>query len=119
MRVGWGLAFGAMNMKKWNSMSEGQQKTLKAEIDALTDRMWAETEKEDGIAVKCLTGGPCEIGEPANMVHVEPSADDLKKRDKIATDVVLARWAERCGPECAANWNETVGKIVGLKATAK
>ena len=119
MRVGWGLAFGAMNMKKWNSMSESQQKTLKAEIDAMTDRMWEETAKEDGIAVKCLTGGPCEIGEPANMVHVVPSAEDLKKRDKIATDVVLARWAERCGAECAANWNATVGKIVGLEAKAK
>jgi len=53
------------------------------------------------------------------MVHVVPSAEDLKKRDKIATDVVLARWAERCGAECAANWNATVGKIVGLEAKVK
>ena len=43
---------------------------------------------------------------------------DLTARDKIATDVVLARWAERCGEECAANWNDTVGKILGLTAKA-
>ena len=53
------------------------------------------------------------------MTLVEPSSDDLTARDKIATDVVLARWAERCGADCAANWNETVGPILGLKAEAK
>ena len=52
------------------------------------------------------------------MKLIEPSADDLAARDKIATDVVLARWAERCGVDCAADWNNTVGKIIGLTATA-
>ncbi|MEO1611566.1 MAG: TRAP transporter substrate-binding protein, partial [Pseudomonadota bacterium] len=43
LRVGWGLAFGAMNMDKWNAMSAEQQKVLTDEIAALTDEMWAET----------------------------------------------------------------------------
>jgi hypothetical protein len=30
--------------------------------------------------------------------------------------VILPRWAARCGPECAANWNATVGKVLGLIA---
>ena len=119
MRVGWGTSFGAMNMKKWNSLSKAQQTTLETEIAALTDRMWAETEREDAMAVSCITGGACELGEPANMKRVEPSADDLKARDKIAEDVVLARWAERCGKECADDWNKVVGPILGLKAAAK
>ncbi|MEZ5659784.1 MAG: hypothetical protein R3E83_14980 [Burkholderiaceae bacterium] len=92
---------------------------LKKELDALTDRMWAETAKEDDVAVSCITGGKCEIGEPANMKLVVPTKEDLAARDKVATDVVLARWAKRCGAECAARWNETVGKIIGLTATAK
>jgi hypothetical protein len=29
---------------------------------------------------------------------------------------VLAGWAKRCGAECAKEWNETVGKALGLKA---
>lgn len=119
MRVGWGLAFGAMNMKKWNSMSAEQQATLKAELDKLTDEKWAETAKEDSIAIDCITGKSCSIGDPANMVHVVPSEADLKERDRVAQEVVLARWAERCGAECAEAWNNTVGKIVGLKAVAK
>jgi TRAP-type C4-dicarboxylate transport system substrate-binding protein len=119
LRVGWGLAFGAMNMDKWNSLSDGQQTLLQSEIATLTDAMWAETATEDDVAIACITGGECAIGEAGSMTLVEPSQADLKTRDAIATDVVLARWAERCGSECAANWNETVGPILGLTAAAK
>lgn len=119
LRVGWGLAFGAMNMDKWKSMTPAQQELLTSEMAALTDRMWAETATEDEIAISCITGGACEIGEPGAMKLVEPSAADLAMRDTIATEVVLARWAERCGADCAATWNETVGPILGLTAAAK
>lgn len=118
LRVGWGLAFGAMNMDKWNSLSEGQQTLLQSEIATLTDAMWAETATEDDVAISCITGGECAIGEAGSMTLVEPSEADLKARDSIATEVVLARWAERCGADCAANWNETVGPILGLTAVA-
>ena len=118
LRVCWGLAFGAMNMDKWNSLSEGQQTLLQSEIATLTDAMWAETATEDDVAISCITGGECAIGEAGSMTLVEPSEADLKARDSIATEVVLARWAERCGADCAANWNETVGPILGLTAAA-
>ncbi|WP_417518632.1 TRAP transporter substrate-binding protein [Minwuia sp.] len=119
MRVGWGLAFGAMNMDKWNSMGAEKQTMLQKELAMLTDQMWEETANEDSIAVGCITGGECPIGEPGAMKLVKPSKEDLAARDKIANEVVLARWAERCGAECAANWNATVGPILGLKAEAK
>ena len=118
LRVGWGLAFGAMNMNKWNSLSESQQTLLQSEIATLTDAMWAETATEDDVAISCITGGECAIGEAGSMTLVEPSEADLKARDSIATEVVLARWAERCVADCAANWNETVGPILGLTAAA-
>jgi len=119
LRVGWGLAFGAMNMKKWNALGPAKQKQLKAELDKLTDAMWKETATEDEVALACLTGKECPIGESANMKLVTPSEADLKHRDKVASEVILARWAERCGKDCANTWNGTVGPIVGLKAEAK
>ena len=119
LRVGWGLAFGAMNMDKWNTMSPEQQDLLTTEITALNDEMWSETATEDEVAIACITGGDCAIGEPGAMTLVEPSDDDLAARDRIANDVVLARWAERCGEDCAATWNETVGKVLGMTAAAK
>lgn len=119
LRVGWGLAFGAMNMNKWNLLSDEQKTLLQNEISALTENMWQETATEDAIALACLSAGPCSIGEPGNMVLVEPSESDLLIRNKVAADVILPRWAERCGPECAANWNRTVGKVLDLRAEAK
>ena len=119
LRVGWGISFGAMNMDKWNALSADQQAAVQNAINGLTEEMWAETATEDDVAISCITGGDCSVGEKGGMTLVSPTADDLALRDKVATDVVLARWAERCGAECAADWNATVGKIVGLTAQAK
>ncbi|MCY3983121.1 MAG: TRAP transporter substrate-binding protein [Roseovarius sp.] len=118
LRVGFGIAFGAMNMDKWNSMSSAQQETLTAEIAKLNDALWADNASQDGTAVSCLTSSDCPT-EPGGMTLVEPSAEDIATRDRLATEVVLSRWAERCGAECAANWNDTVGKILGLSASAE
>jgi len=121
LRVGWGLAFGAMNMDKWNSMSREQQTDLTARLDKLTDSMWAETAREDEVAIACLTSKSCPLGSDAplgGMTLVTPSRADLAARDKIANDVVLARWAKRCGKDCADNWNMTVGKVLGMVAKA-
>ena len=100
-------------------MSNAQQNLLKRELEALNQRMWAETATEDDIAIECLTGVSCGLGELGNMVLVKPSKADLEKRDTIAHQVILPRWAARCGPECTSNWNATVGKVLGLTATGK
>ena len=116
LRVGWGLSFGAMNLAKWNKMSPEQQALLTGELNKLTDAMWEETATEDDVAIACLTGGECAIGEGANMTLVRPSEEDLKRRDEIATSVILARWAERCSEDCVQQWNTSVAPIVNLKA---
>lgn len=116
--MGFGIAFGAMNMDKWNSMSEAQQATLTAEIAKLNEALWADNASQDGTAVACLTSTDCAT-EPGGMTLVEPSAEDIATRDRLATEVVLARWADRCGADCAANWNDTVGKVLGLTASAE
>ncbi len=118
LRVGWGIAFGAINLDKWHSMPEAHQQLLVSELDALTDRMWAETALEDDIAIQCITGGRCDIGENGHMEWVKPSDADLSARDKIAKDVVIKRWAQRCGEACANTWNQTVGKVLGLRASS-
>ena len=67
MRVGWGMAFGAINMKTWKGMSPAQQKMLTSEINKLTDRMLEETAKEDALAIQCLTGKECPLGTVGGM----------------------------------------------------
>ena len=118
LRVGWGLAFGAMNMDKWNSMTTAQQEIMTTELDALNESMWAETATVFEVAISCISGGDCAICGKGAMKLVTPSADDLALRDKITTEVVLKRRAKRCGADCAASWNATVGQILGMTAKA-
>lgn len=116
LRVGWGLAFGALNIDKWNLLNSKLQKELKKEFNKLSEEMWLETATEDAIALACLSSGPCSIGETGYMKLVEPSKNDLIFRDRLAREVILPRWVQRCGPECTANWNRTVGKVLNLRA---
>lgn len=118
LRVGWGLAFGAMNLSKWQLLSKDQQQLMEDEFAKLTQRMWQETATEDAIALACLSNGPCNIGPNGNMTLIEPSQQDLEIRNHLAQEVILPRWASRCGPECAANWNRSVGKLLKLNAKA-
>lgn len=48
------------------------------------------------------------------MTLVELSDADKARREEVVQNVVLVKWAKRCGKECAAKWNDTVGKVVGL-----
>jgi hypothetical protein len=52
------------------------------------------------------------------MVLVRPSAADLELRKKALVEQVLPRWAGRCVAACVTALNDSVGKIVGLTATA-
>jgi TRAP-type transport system periplasmic protein len=53
------------------------------------------------------------------MTWVKVSDADMALHKKFVEETVVARWAERCGKECAAEWNDTVGKIVGMTAPVK
>ncbi|MBX3501078.1 MAG: TRAP transporter substrate-binding protein [Alphaproteobacteria bacterium] len=117
--VGFTASVWAVNLRTWNSLSPATQALLKKEIDRLSDKSWALVEAETNEGVACTTGnGKCTVGAPGKLKLVVPSADDLAARDKALLDVVLPAWAGRCGKECAAKWNDMVGKKYGLTAKA-
>jgi TRAP-type C4-dicarboxylate transport system substrate-binding protein len=118
MRVGWGISFGAFSLKRWNQLDKATQEFFTKQTAKLEDELWKGIGEEDEMGVICNTGvgGKCTVGEPGGMKLVKPSEADLEERKKILKDFVLKRWAERCGPECVKNWNDTVGKLVGIKA---
>src|SRR3546814_12433879 len=65
------------------------------------DTAWKNNIAEDGMGIICNTGvgGDCTEGEAATMKKVEPSAADDAIRRKVLEEIVLKRWAERCGAE--------------------
>ena len=118
MRVGWGISFGAFNLKRWNSLDAPTKAFLTKQFKALEDRMWKATGEEDAMGLLCNTGGKCTLGKPGGMKLVRPSASDLKARTKVLQDYVLKRWAQRCTKKrksCVADWNRTIGKVVNIQ----
>jgi len=49
-----------------------------------------------------------------SIVPVKPT--EAEQHRKLVEGAVLTGWAKRCGPDCAKEWNNTVGKVLGLQA---
>lgn len=118
VRVGMGMAFMAMNLKKWNSLNADTQKFFMEQAARLEEKTWVAMEAEDEEALRCLSGkgGKCSKGEAGSVVITEPTAEDNALRAKVLEDEVLKKWAARCSKKCVDDWNATAGQVVGLTA---
>lgn len=112
--INFGAGATVANGAWWNGLPQATRNFLQTELAAVEERMWALNREEDQIGIACNTDGPCPLGEPAGMTRVDPSADDLEKRREAMLQAVLPAWAERCGEQCVADWNRTVGPVVKL-----
>jgi len=74
------------------------------------------TKKADKMGMDCNASGPCALGQPGGMIPVEPNAADKATLKRIVQDYVVKRWAKRCGAACTKEWNDTVGRVVSIKA---
>lgn len=118
IRLGYTSSFLAMNLKTWNSLSKEAQDLMQSELAKLQDEMWVATAANDQRGMDCNAAGPCDVGEPGGMTPIEPSDADKAELRRIVNDVVVKRWAKRCGTQkCLDEWNATLGKMSGLKAT--
>lgn len=119
MPVGFTVSFTAVSLNVWNQLDDKTKAFLTEEAKKMGAKGWEISEGENSAGLACTTGqGTCtEQGKPGKLVRIDPTAEDLALRDKALQDVVLKRWAKRCGAECVTKWNETVGKLVGLTAS--
>lgn len=116
--MGWSMIFFGANLDRWNGFTPETQAFLTAQFAEMENRMWAQaaSDVQDGIA--CNTAvGECVNGIKADrsMTLVELSDADRVKVAQIVTDNVLKSWADRCGAECVANWNDKAGAIIGVE----
>ena len=115
MPVNHGLIAHAANLKWWNAQDPKVQAFLSARLAKLEDDMFGLAAKETEIGLACNTKGPCAIGKPAGMTLVPVTDADIALRKKALTEAVLPAFKKRCGDECAAKWNETIGKSMGVQ----
>lgn len=117
MSLGWSINVLAVNLGTWQRLDPRVQAFMLEQVKAYEDKMWATLKKASGEADNCNTNKqPCTMGKLANItiVPVKPSEAEIHK--KLVEGAVLAGWAKRCGKECVAEWNGTVGKALGLTA---
>lgn len=114
MPVNFGVAAQLANLAWWNGLDPRVQAFLATELRGLEDAILdqAKTETERGLL--CNTTGPCPEGEPAGMTLVPVTAEDEALRRDALTSVILPAFAQRCGAECVATWNASVGAHLGV-----
>ena len=118
IRLGYASSFLAMNLKVWDSLTPETQEFFQTHLKTLEEEMWVATAKNDQAGMDCNASGPCDRGEPGGMIPIEPSDADKEKLKEVVENFVLKRWAQRCGTQqCVDEWNATIGKISGLKAS--
>ena len=115
---GWDYVLTAMNGKKWASLSADTQKWLQNEIQAnYEDLVWESAVEETREGIACLTGNDeCVRGEPGDMVLVEATDADFTEVSRHLQATLLPNWADRVDQKWVDRWNETIGKVTGLKA---
>ena len=115
LSMGWSINYQSVNLEKWNSWPKDVQEFFTKEFAKLQDEMWKTAAESTEQAANCNVGKePCTMGKPAKMTIVEMSDADKAKAKELTESTVLVNWGKRCGKDCAAEWNGTVGKVLGL-----
>ncbi|MGH6815004.1 MAG: TRAP transporter substrate-binding protein, partial [Hyphomicrobiaceae bacterium] len=117
MSVGWSINVMAVNLTAWSRLDPKVQTFMLAQVRTYEDKMWDTLKKATAEADNCNTNKqPCTLGKLANIQLVSVKPAEAETHKKLVEGAVLAGWAKRCGAECAKEWNDTVGKALGLKA---
>lgn len=117
--INWGTSVMVMNRDTWGELGQKGQDLLQAEVDELAEAVWEQNLRENEYGISCNTGGDCPVGEAASMTLVEATEKELDLRREALEETVLPRWAERCGEQCVAEWNESVGDVLDIQAKIK
>jgi TRAP-type C4-dicarboxylate transport system substrate-binding protein len=116
MPINWGVAAFVANGATWEALPKELQSLLRQELPKLENAIWAESAKETGEGIACNVGGStCASGRKGHMVEVRETPVDTRKRQDILLKNVLPGWIQRCGPQCAQVWRQTVGPALGIE----
>jgi TRAP-type C4-dicarboxylate transport system substrate-binding protein len=114
MAISWGLSIFIANAAVWRSIPEDLRDTLGVAVAALEQRIWQAAERDTQLGYDCNTGVVvCDDGKGGRMTLVQPSQTDRERMRQALSDIVIPRWVDRCGPDCASVWNRTLGGLRG------
>ncbi len=118
---GWDPVVTAINLDKWNTLSDAQKAALEKGVkENLEAPAWEVAQNALNNDIVCLTGnGECPYGDARGLVLVEATDEDQAKAKAVLISEVLPDWAERAGGDWAQRWSDSVGKVTGVSLEAK
>lgn len=115
MPVTWGLSAFIANGAAWRALGPEAQALLRRELARVEADVWRAAAEETGDGIACNVGAEaCRSGRKGRMVEVRESAEDRKLRREVLVRAVLPAWLKRCGPSCAALWQQSIGPSLGI-----
>ena len=116
--INWNQQIHAANLDYWNKLDPKVQDFLQKNFDVMTDQIWDAAGKETQEGYDCNTGAEaCTQPVKGKMKLVEPTEADRELLKKIASETVVPKWAARCSAECVQDFNDTIGKKLGITAS--
>jgi len=118
MAISWGLSFFGANAAVWDQLPPDIRNALKSGIRKLELSVWDAADRETVSGLACDIGSSeCVVGRVFHMNLVQIKAEDVVERGLLLTKSVLPRWIQRCGDDCVAAWNDTLGTALGIRVS--
>jgi TRAP-type C4-dicarboxylate transport system substrate-binding protein len=115
--VSWGQIAYAVNAKSWEKFDPKVRALIETEIKTLEKDVWDAAGYHTQQGLDCNAGrDSCKLGTKGKMTVVTPSAADNALLRKIIEETMIPKWAARCSAQCVKEFNESIGKVVGIVA---
>lgn len=115
--INWNQQIHAANKAYWNKLDPKVQAFLEKNMETLFEEIWEAAGRETQEGYDCNTGADaCTRDVKGDMTLVIPSEEDKALLKKMLSETIVPKWAARCSDQCVADFNESIGKQLGITA---
>jgi len=120
--IGWSSTIQVVSRRSWDRLDDTQRLWLQKAMDYYYRRVSDVAQEQNvnqGIWCNTADARCTMVGQhgvtQGRLTLVEPDAADLARVRTVVSQTVLPTFAQACGKDCAAAWNDTVGKTVNMR----
>ncbi|MGE0311354.1 MAG: TRAP transporter substrate-binding protein [Lautropia sp.] len=115
--LSWGQIAYAANGKFWKGLDPRVRTLIDTELKRLEKAVWDAADNFTRQGYLCNVGDAgCTIGRKGSMTLVEPSDADRALVRRVVEETMLPKWAARCSAACVDAFNDSIGKVLSVKA---
>ncbi|HSV17805.1 MAG TPA: TRAP transporter substrate-binding protein [Casimicrobiaceae bacterium] len=115
--LGWAISAHVANKAFWDKLEPGARAFLTTQMNGMEKSLWDMARDRGDDALSCNMGGDCKFGTKGAMKLYRLTPAELTKVRSLVADSILRDWAKECTANykpCVADWNQTIGKTIGV-----